>query len=224
VYFEHGADAAAACAAQEEDMSEPRTRAQRIQEVIPGVWRWCVRDDRIDAESDAYAVVDAGGATLIDPLPLAEKALRRLEPIAAICLTAKCHQRSAWRYRKQFGVKVYAPAGVRPMEEEADVWYRAGDWLPGGLHAIHTPEPEEVHYGFLLTREPGVFFCPDLLMHGRDKVEFVPPAFHADPAATQASVRRLLDLRFSVLCFNHGTPITDNPQAALRELLQRTGT
>jgi hypothetical protein len=34
----------------------------------------------------------------------------------------------------------------------------------------------------------------------------------------------LLDLRFSVLCFNHGTPITDNPQAVLRELLQRTGT
>jgi glyoxylase-like metal-dependent hydrolase (beta-lactamase superfamily II) len=224
VSFYQGADAVAVRCAQEESMSEPSAIAQRIQEVIPGVWRWCVQDDRIHSESDAHAVVEAGSATLIDPLPLAEKALRRLEPIAAICLTAKCHQRSAWRYRKQFSVKVYAPAGVRPMEEEADVWYRAGDRLPGGLHAIHTPGPEEVHYGFLLTREPGVFFCPDLLMHGKGKVEFVPPEFHVDHAATQASVRRLLDLRFSVLCFNHGTPITDNPQAVLRELLQRTGT
>jgi glyoxylase-like metal-dependent hydrolase (beta-lactamase superfamily II) len=211
-------------AAQEEGMSEPHATAQRIKEVIPGVWRWFVLDDRIDAESDAHAVVEAGGVTLIDPLPLAEKALRRLEPIAAICLTAKCHQRSAWRYRKQFGVKVYAPAGVRPMEEDADVWYRAGDLLPGGLRAIHTPGPEEVHYGFYLVREPGVFFCPDLLMHEKGKVEFVPPAFHTDPAATQASVRRLLDLRFSVLCFNHGTPILDDPHATLRGLLQRMRT
>jgi glyoxylase-like metal-dependent hydrolase (beta-lactamase superfamily II) len=211
-------------AAQEEGMSEPHATAQRIKEVIPGVWRWFVLDDRIDAESDAHAVVEAGGVTLIDPLPLAEKALRRLEPIAAICLTAKCHQRSAWRYRKQFGVKVYAPAGVRPMEEDADVWYRAGDLLPGGLRAIHTPGPEEVHYGFYLVREPGVFFCPDLLMHEKGKVEFVPPQFHTDPAATQASVRRLLDLRFSVLCFNHGTPILDDPHATLRGLLQRMRT
>jgi len=152
-------------------MSEPSARARRIQEVIPGVWRWFVLDDRIDSESDAHAVVEDGRTTLIDPLPVAEAALQRLGPIAAICLTAKCHQRSAWRYRTQFGVKVYAPAGVRPMEEDADVWYRAGDRLPGGLQAIHTPGPEEVHYGFLLAREPGVFFCPDLLMHGKGKVE-----------------------------------------------------
>jgi hypothetical protein len=34
-------------------------------------------------------------------------------------------------------------------------------------------------------------------------------------------VRRLLDLRFSVLCFNHGVPIADDPHAALREVLKR---
>ena len=68
---------------------------------------------------------------LIDPLPLAEAALKRLGTVEAICLTAKCHQRSAWRYRKKLGVKVYAPHGVRPMDEEPDVLYRAGDQLPG---------------------------------------------------------------------------------------------
>jgi len=169
VYGNKGENTVAVRCAQEEGMSEPSARARRIQEVIPGVWRWFVLDDRIDSESDAHAVVEDGRTTLIDPLPVAEAALQRLGPIAAICLTAKCHQRSAWRYRTQFGVKVYAPAGVRPMEEDADVWYRAGDRLPGGLQAIHTPGPEEVHYGFLLAREPGVFFCPDLLMHGKGK-------------------------------------------------------
>lgn len=202
-------------------MSEPKIAAQSIEEITPGVWRWFVIDDRIDYESDAHAVVESGRVILIDPLPLADAALKRLGPVEAICLTAKCHQRSAWRYRTQFGVKVYAPEGVRPMEEKADVLYRAGDVLPGGLQAVHTPGPEDVHYGFLLAREPGVFFCPDLLMHGKGELGFVPAEFHDNPAATYQSVRRLLDLRFSVLCFNHGVPITRDPHAALRKLLKR---
>jgi glyoxylase-like metal-dependent hydrolase (beta-lactamase superfamily II) len=78
-----------------------------------------------------------------------------------------------------------------------------------------------VHYGFLLAREPGVFFCPDLLMHGKGELEFVPPEFHDDPAETRASVRRLLELRFSLLCFNHGAPIARDSHAALRGLLKR---
>ena len=203
-------------------MSEPQAIAQKTEEIVPGVWRWYVHDDRIDFESDAHAVVEGGRVVLIDPLPLKEVDLKRLGTVEAICLTAKCHQRSAWRYRKQFAVKVYAPEGVRPMEEEPDVLYRAGDQLPGGLQAIHTPGPESVHYAFWLAREQGVLFCPDLLMHGKGKeLAFVPAEFHDNPAETQASVRRLLDLRFSVLCFNHGAPITGDPHAALREVLQR---
>jgi glyoxylase-like metal-dependent hydrolase (beta-lactamase superfamily II) len=201
-------------------MSEPKTVAQSIEEIVPGVWRWSVHDDRIDYESDAYAVVENARVVLIDPLPLDETALRRLGTIEAICLTAKCHQRSTWRYRQQFSVKVYAPEGVRPMEEEPDVVYREGDHLPGGLQAIRTPGPEYVHFAFLLAREPGVLFCPDLLMHGKGKLDFVPAEFHEDPAATRESVRRLLALRFSVLCFNHGAPIVHDPHAALREVLK----
>src|SRR5262245_54401061 len=204
-------------------MSEPKAIAQKAEEIVPGVWRWTVHDDRIDFESDAHAVVEGGRVVLIDPLPLAEAALKRLGTVEAICLNAKCHQRSTWRYRKQFGVKVYAPEGVRPMEEEPDVFYHEGELLPGGLQAIRTPGPEYVHFAFLLAREPGVLFCPDLLMHSKGKLEFVPAEFHEDPAATRESVRRLLDLQFSVLCFNHGAPITNDPHAALREVLKPSG-
>jgi glyoxylase-like metal-dependent hydrolase (beta-lactamase superfamily II) len=201
-------------------MSEPKTIAQKAEEVAPGVWRWFVHDDRIDFESDAHAVAEGNRVVLIDPLPLKEVALKRLGTVEAICLTAKCHQRSAWRYRQRFSVKVYAPEGVRPMDEEPDVLYRAGDQLPGGLQAIHTPGPENLHYAFWLAREPGVLFCPDLLMRSKGKeLEFVPAELHDDPAATRTSVRRLLDFRFSVLCFNHGAPITDDPHAALQKVL-----
>ncbi|MEN8261799.1 MAG: MBL fold metallo-hydrolase [Pseudomonadota bacterium] len=203
-------------------MSEPKAIAPDAEEVVPGIWHWTVHDDRIDDESDAHAVVKAGRVTLIDPLRLGEESLRRLGTVEAICLTAACHQRSAWRYRKQFGAKVCAPKGTRLMEEAPDVRYGAGDRLPGGLQAIHTPGPENAHYALWLSREPGVLFCPDLLMHTAEgELAFIPAEYHEDPAATRASVRHLLDLPFSVLCFDHGRPITNDPHGALRQVLKR---
>lgn len=205
-------------------MSEPKTVAETLEEVVPGVWRWHVLDERIDSESDAHAVTDQGGTVLIDPLPLREAALRRLEPIVAICLTAACHQRAAWRYRRAYSVKVYAPEGCRAMGEEPDVRYRAGEKLPGGLKAIHTPGPELVHYAFCRERSPAVLFCPDLIMRDADgALTFIPAEYHDDPAATRDSVRRLLDLPFDILCLDHGAPITADPHAALRTLLVSAG-
>lgn len=204
-------------------MTEPRAIAEAVEEVVPGVWRWSVRDERIGgAESDGHAVRDGDEVVLIDPLPLAPAALRALGPVRAICLTATCHQRSAWRYRCELGVPVYAPQGSPPTQEEPDARYGAGDLLPGGLRAIHAPGPEDPHYAFLLEREPGVLFCPDLVMREPGgPLEFVPADYHEDPAETRRSVERLLELPFSVLCLDHGAPILDDPNAAMRELLSR---
>lgn len=203
-------------------MSEPKVVAETVDEFVPGIWRWHVLDERIDSESDAHAVSDQGGTVLIDPLPLRDEALKRLEPIIAICLTAACHQRSAWRYRRAYGVKVYAPEGCREMDEESDVRYRAGETLRGGLKAIHTPGPEFVHFAFWREQSPAVLFCPDLIMRDADgALAFIPAEYHDDPEATRDSVRRLLDLPFEVLCMDHGPPITAEPHAALRRLFGR---
>ena len=202
-------------------MSEPKAVAETLEEVVPGVWRWHVWDERIGSESDAHALLDQGGTVLIDPLPLQEEALKRLEPIIAICLTAACHQRSAWRYRRKVGVKVYAPADCRAMDEEPDVHYRVSEMLPGDLKAIHTPGPEHVHYAFWREPSPSVLFCPDLIMREDGDLAFIPAEYHDDPEATRESVRRLLDLPFELLCMDHGAPITANPHAALRKLLDK---
>ena len=206
-------------------MTEPRAVAEWLEEVVPGVRRWFVSDDRIGGnEADAHAVASDGGVVLLDPLPLADDAIAELGNVEAIYLSAQCHQRSAWRYRERLGVPVHAPAGVRPMEGEPDAHYREGDVLAGGLRAIRTPGPEEIHFGFLREREPRVFFSPDLLTNyaGRG-LDFVPLRYHDDPAATRRSVEGLLELEFDVLCLNHGAPITDDPHAEIRRLLERTG-
>jgi glyoxylase-like metal-dependent hydrolase (beta-lactamase superfamily II) len=205
-------------------MAEPSAVAERAEEVVPGVWRWWVANERIGgAESTAHALRADGGVVAVDPVRLAEEAVAELGSVTAVCLTAQCHQRSAWRFRRELGARVYAPEGTRPMEEEPDERYRVGDVLPGGLRAVHTPGPEEVHFSFLREAEPSVLFCSDLLTnYGGEGLDFVPLQYHDDPEQTRRTVEGLLELPFTVLCLDHGAPLADDPKAAIRALLART--
>lgn len=205
-------------------MSEPRQIATEIDAVTPDVWRWGVHDDRIDARSDAYAVVHRDGAVLVDPLALDEIALERLRPVGAICLTIQSHQRAAWRYRRLLGVPVYAPHGSEGLEETPDIWFRDGDVLPGGLRAVHAPGPCEASYAFHLAgpAEGGTLFIGDLLVEGRGgELAFVPDLYQDEPLRTRESVRALLALQADVVLSGHAAPVTSGGRAAMRRALQR---
>lgn len=205
-------------------MTEPREIAERCETVAEGLWHWRIQNSAIGgATSSSQAVAAGGDVCLVDPVRLAPEALAELPEPTAVCLTAKCHQRSAWRYQAELGLAVWAPEGTAAMDGEPDHRYRAGDGLPGGLRAVHTPGPEDVHFCFLLDRDGGVLFCSDLLgQRPGAELDFVPLQYHDDPAATRRSVEGLLDLPFRILCLDHGPPITDDPKAAIRGLLERT--
>jgi hypothetical protein len=205
-------------------VAESNAIAERADEVVPGVWRWWVHNELIGgAESTSHAVRGDGSAVFVDPVRLTDDALAGLGPVTAICLTAQCHQRSAWRFRRELGARVWAPEGTRPMEEEPDERYREGDVLPGGLRAVHTPGPEQVHFSFLRSGEPAVLFCSDLLTHYEGgELDFVPLRYHDDPEQTRRTVEGLLELPFDVLCLDHGAPLADDPKGAIRQLLSRT--
>jgi glyoxylase-like metal-dependent hydrolase (beta-lactamase superfamily II) len=206
-----------------EGVAEPPAVADALQEVLPGVFHWSVANPNIGGVTSASHAVrtEAGESVLIDPVRLADERLETLEPITTIVLTAATHQRAAWRYRKQFGAKVYLPAGSRETEEEPDEHYGGGDTLPGGLEPVHTPGPEEPHFA-LLKRDSRVLFCPDLVMVENGDLVFVPGEYHEDPNETRRSVERLLELPFDVLCLDHGPPFLDDPKESLRELLAVT--
>ena len=205
-------------------MTEPAETAPGCEEVVEGVWHWRIANRAIGGSISSSQLVAAGGETvLVDPVRLAPEALAALPRPTATCLTAKCHQRSAWHYRDEVGAPVWAPQGTVPMDAEPDHRYAAGDSLPGGLIAVHTPGPEDVHFCFLLERDEGVLLCSDLLSRREDgDLQFVPLEYHDDPAATRRSVEGLLDLPFAVLCLDHGPPVADNPKAAIWALLERT--
>jgi glyoxylase-like metal-dependent hydrolase (beta-lactamase superfamily II) len=203
-------------------MPEPGGTAKLVGEILPGVYRFTMHDDRIDYESDSYAIIEHGKVILIDPLPMADKDLKKLGPVEAVCLTGSCHERSAWRYRRELHVPVYAPQGGVDFEVTPDRWYKAHDRLPGNLLAVHTPGPTEAHYSFYLEREGGVVFCADLLTNaGREGLAFVSGEYQDEPARTRESVRHLLNLDFKTLCPNHGKPVTRRTKEVITWALEK---
>jgi glyoxylase-like metal-dependent hydrolase (beta-lactamase superfamily II) len=202
-------------------MTEPSEIADRVEQVMDGVWHWRIHNANIGgATSSSHAVATEVGCVLIDPVRLADQALGTLPPPEAVLLNARTHQRAAWRYRRELGIEVWLPEDAPAADEEPDRRYAEGDVLPGGLWAIRTPGPEWPHYSFLLARDPGVLFCSDLISSDEGELSFVPFEYHEDPAETRRSVERLLDLDFAILCLDHGTPVTNDPKSALRDLLE----
>jgi glyoxylase-like metal-dependent hydrolase (beta-lactamase superfamily II) len=210
-------------------MSEPKATARAVVRVAPGLYRWRVADERIGGgESVGHAVVEGGKVVLVDPIPAPEQKLRRLGKVEAIVLTAACHQRSAWRFRRAFGVPVLGPRGpgVSPTPgdflEEPDRRYRDGERLPGGLLAVHAPGPTEAMFA-LWHQGKGALFLTDLLTHyGRGVPHFVPDEYQDQPGRTRETVRRLhARLRPRLLLFAHGTPVTRGARAALSAALER---
>lgn len=206
-------------------MTEPREVAPTAQEVVPGLWHWRISNSNIGGHtSSSQALLTRDGLLLIDPVRLEPKALGALPRPTAILLTARCHQRAAWRYRREFGAEVWLPADAAAADEAPDRTYSDGDRLPGGLQALRTPGPEWPHYSFYAADAPGIVLCSDLMgADAQGRLRFIEPAYHEDPAETRRSVEKLLNLEFGVLCLDHGAPLTDDPRAAIRALLEATG-
>jgi glyoxylase-like metal-dependent hydrolase (beta-lactamase superfamily II) len=201
-------------------VSEPKAVAERVEEVVRGVYFWQVHDDRINFLSAAHAVATGEGIVLVDPLPLVEDALRGLGEVAAIVLSSGSHQRSSWRLRRELGVPVWAPTLSREIDEEPDVRYGEGDRLPGGLTALFTPGAGTTQHTFVRAEDPRVAIVSDLLVRAPDhEVELVPDEYAHDPAQARESVRKLLELDFEVLSMGHGAPVTDDARGAVRRAL-----
>jgi hypothetical protein len=212
-------------------MTEPKEVAERFEVVAPGLYHWRIHNSAIGGGiSSSQALAAGGGCVLIDPVRLSDEALAQLPEPRAILLTARCHQRAAWRYRKQFDIEVWLPEDAAEADEDPDKLYAEGDLLPGGLLAMRTPGPEWPHYSFFMEPrvewglpEDGVLFVSDLIRRPDEgDLEFIPFQYHEDPAATIHSVRGLLGLPFAILCLDHGSPVTHKPKEALEKLLDRS--
>ena len=123
-------------------MSEPREIAPAVDQVAPGLWHWRISNSSIGGYvSSSQAVMTREGCVLIDPIRLDDAALGGLPRPTRPCVTARCHQRAAWRYRRDARRPRWLPEDASAADEEPDHTYADGDLLPGGLSAFRTPGP-----------------------------------------------------------------------------------
>jgi hypothetical protein len=202
-------------------MSEPKTIARSLTEIVPGLFYYTIEDERIKTHSHAYALVRNGRVALIDPLPLDQEQLARLGTVETILMGSPSHQRCSWSYRREHKAKVFAPVGWTDLEEKPDQTFKEGDRLPGGLRPVHAPGPHKAHFAFHLDRRPGVLLCTDLWHVTKQGVEFLPDKYMNDAARARESARRLLDVNFDILCFGHGDPITRGAQKLVADLVRK---
>jgi glyoxylase-like metal-dependent hydrolase (beta-lactamase superfamily II) len=200
-------------------MAEPKTRADGIERLFPWLLHWTIADERIDGfRSDAYAVRTADGLVLVDPLPLEGHLQSGLKDAGAILLTHGDHQRSAWRFRKELGVEVYAPREAAGLDEEPDVRFDEATPLPGGLRALPATAFRAARYLTYTNADgTGVLFCGDLICHDPGgPYRFPRQPGYFDPVAGREDAGRLLDLPLTVLCAAHAVPSLDGCRAILQ--------
>ena len=88
-------------------MTEPREIAEKAEEVVPGLYHWHIHNSNIGGSiSSSHALVDGDACVLIDPVRLAGDALAAWPEPGNVLLSARCHQRAAWRYRRELGAEV----------------------------------------------------------------------------------------------------------------------
>jgi glyoxylase-like metal-dependent hydrolase (beta-lactamase superfamily II) len=197
-----------------------------MQEIIPGVWHWTARHDRIGAEVSSYYL--AAERVAIDPILPAE-GLEWFEaqgPPEHALLTNRHHDRHVWKLRERYGCTVHCIRnGIREIEGRGPAEpFDFGDELPGGAIAyeVDAISPDETA---LFIPAHRALACADGLVHYSAELAFVPDRLMDEPEHTKqglrAAYRRLLDMEldFDHLLLAHGQPVVDGARRALAEFV-----
>ena len=200
------------------------------------VWTWSEVHGSGESvcEWHSYVIKTPQGAmVLVDPLPLADKAIAELDaegPPRDIFLTNAWHVRDALRFKERWGCRILAnEEGVGRIEAPVDATVKDGDNLWGIARACHLPFLDvQEETGLFVSSKPAVLIVCEAFCGPRTDVK-VPAgeiAIHPrrripDPIATARMFRKLLDLPFEVLAFGHGEVLARDPRGALERLIVR---
>ena len=99
----------------------------------------------------------------------------------------------------------------------ATAWTHAGPL--GGATVVHVPghTPGSIALHFPSER---LLICGDTIDHRRNRLGPPPKPFTEDMDQAIASLRRMAELEFDVLCPGHGTPIVGGADEQVRAMVQ----
>lgn len=205
-------------------MSESNAKASVVNQIFPWLLHFSIIDERIDDfRGDSYAIKSSDGLIIIDPSQLEEDIKQEVSKAKYVILTAGGHQRSSWRYRKEFGAKVYAPVGSNGLDEEPDHWYGSGseEKLPAGIEFIEgTWYSGYYHLLYTHSDETKVLFCGDLITQSEGGPYRFPTGERMPPyEKAREEVKKLLELSAKSLCPSHADPTAEGCDRALQSVL-----
>ena len=188
--------------------------------IRPGLFHWQGYEPEVKCDCSSTAIVTSAGLIFIDPIPLAEEALKELvgesfSVPAAVVLTSGSHQRESLALAKRFGIPVFAPEDAGE-EIIADQRFRSGD-PAAGMESIALPgfgpgETAFLHGGALI-------FGDALINLEPEGVRLLPEKYRGEKKESLRSLAALKALKPQVLLFAHGNPIIQNASSRLAACL-----
>jgi len=117
--------------------------------------------------------------------------------------------------------RLVAPLMPRADPVPVDVTLQDGDRLDllGGATVVHVPGHTPGSIALHLPSER-LLICGDVIDHRGGRLGLPPKAFSADMDQAVASLRRLAELEFDVLCPGHGAPIVGGADEQVRAMVR----
>jgi len=182
----------------------------------PGLFHWQGYEPEVKCDCSSTAVVTPSGLIFIDPVPLADAALKDLvadsfSAPAAVLLTSGNHQRESLTLAKRFGIPVFAPEDAGD-DIIADQRFRSGDPV-AGLESIALPGFGPGETAFL---QEGVLILGDALINLEPEgLRPLPEKYREDKKQSLRSLGNLKGVKPEILLFAHGHPIIQNASGRL---------
>lgn len=189
--------------------------------VRPGLFHWQGYEPAVKCDCSSAAIVTPAGLIFIDPIPLADAALKDLvaesfSAPAAVMLTSGNHQRESLAVAKRFGIPVFAPVDAGD-DIIADRRFPPGDEV-AGMTSIPLPgfgpgETAFLHDGALLFGDALINLEPEGLRP-------LPVKYREDKKRSLRSLESLKELKPRILLFAHGHPILRDATPRLGSALE----
>jgi glyoxylase-like metal-dependent hydrolase (beta-lactamase superfamily II) len=184
--------------------------------VRTGLFHWQGYEPEVKCDCSSSAIVTSAGLIFIDPIPLADAALKDLvaesfSAPAAVVLSSGNHQRESLGFAKRFGIPVFAPEDAGD-DIIADRRFGSGDPVAGmesvALSGFGPGETAFLHQGALILGDALINLDPEGL-------RLLPEKYRADKKESLRSLASLHSLSPQILLFAHGNPITQNAASRL---------
>ncbi len=184
--------------------------------VRSGLFTWQGYEPAVKCDCSSTALVTSAGLVFIDPVSLAEEALKELviesssSPVAVV-LTSGNHQRASLGLAKHFGVPIFAPMDAGEGIS-ADRHFLPGETV-AGMQSIPLPGfgPGETAF-----YSEEILILGDALIHLEPEgLSLLPEKYRSDKKQALSALDALKKITPEVLLFAHGSPIVSKARERL---------